>query len=160
MTDELEKDILDYRSYHSHPVNKLIHFFCIPVIMYSIIVTFGKFYFSVYKHKNHKFLFHMYFDEAIVLFYNIYYLSYGFKIGVLMVLYNFIFYILSLKIYKHFNHSNTITFYLFLSAFLIQFIGHFIEGSRPAMFVGLKQTLLQAPLFNLNYIYPNLLTNY
>ena len=29
----------------------------------------------------------------------------------------------------------------------MQFIGHAIEGSRPALFTGFKQTLLQSPLF-------------
>lgn len=152
-----KSELYFYESYHKDPVNKFIHFICIPVIMYSILVTCSKFYFSVYKHKNHKFLFHMYFDEALVLFYNIYYLSYGVKIGLIMCLYNLIFYNTTIKIYKYFNHSNLVTFNLFLFAFIIQFIGHFIEGSRPAMLTGLKQTLLQAPLFNLNYIYPMLL---
>ena len=152
-----KSELYFYESYHKDPVNKFIHFICIPIIMYSILVTFSKFYFSVYKHKNHKFLFHMYFDEAIVLFYNIYYLSYGLKIGTIMFLYNLVFYTVTIKIYKYFNHNSVVTFNLFLFAFVIQFIGHFIEGSRPAMLTGLKQTLLQAPLFNLNYIYPNLL---
>lgn len=152
-----KSELYFYESYHKDPVNKFIHFICIPIIMYSILVTFSKFYFSVYKHKNHKFLFHMYFNEATVLFYNIYYLSYGLKIGTIMFLYNLVFHIVTIKIYKYFNHSNIVTFNLFLFAFVIQFIGHFIEGNRPAMLTGLKQTLLQAPLFNLNYIYPNLL---
>ena len=150
-------EVFLYQSFHKDPLNKFLHFICIPVIMYTILVTFSKYYFSVYKHKNHKFQFHMYFDEALILFYSIYYLSYGFKVGLIMFFYNLGFSILRLKIFKYFNHSNKVTFYLFLSAFIIQFIGHFIEGSRPAMITGLKQTLLQAPLFNLQYLYPNLL---
>lgn len=152
-----ESEVFLYNEYHKNSINKLLHFICIPVIMYTILVTFSKYYFSVYKHKNHKFQFHMYFDEALILFYSIYYLSYGFKVGLIMFFYNLGFFILRLKIFKYFNHSNKVTFYLFLSAFIIQFIGHFIEGSRPAMITGLKQTLLQAPLFNLQYLYPNLL---
>lgn len=150
-------EVFLYQSHHKDPINKLIHFIFIPVIMYSILVTTSKYYFSVYKHKNHKFQFHMYFDEALILFYSIYYLSYGFKVGAIMFLYNLVFYIISKAVYSYFKHSSATTFNLFLFAFIIQFIGHFIEGSRPAMFTGLKQTLLQAPLFNLHYLYPNLL---
>ena len=122
--------------------------------MYSILVATSKIYFKVFTYKNHKFLFHISLDECIILFYNFYYLSYGPKIGLLMFLYIVGFYSVSKVIYLYFDHSDAITFNLFLFAFAIQFIGHFIEGSRPAMFTGLKQTLLQAPIFNLNYVYP------
>ena len=152
-----ESEVFLYNEYHKNSINKLLHFICIPVIMYTILVTFSKYYFSVYKHKNHKFQFHMYFDEALILFYSIYYLSYGFKVGLIMFFYNLGFYIISKAVYSYFKHSSAMTFNLFLFAFAIQFIGHFIEGSRPAMITGLKQTLLQAPLFNLQYLYPNLL---
>tara|TARA_Y100000591_G_C21828163_1_gene697919 strand:- start:471 stop:941 length:471 start_codon:yes stop_codon:yes gene_type:complete len=154
-----QTDIFLYQSYHKDPINKLIHFIFIPVIMYSILVTSGKFYYIVYRYKDHKIIFQMGFDELLILFYDIYYLTYGIKIGTIMFLYNLIFYIVSKTIYSFFKHSSAVTFNLFLFAFVIQFLGHFIEGSRPAMFTGLKQTLLQAPLFNLQYLYPDLLNN-
>ena len=154
-----QSDIFLYQSYHKDPINKLIHFIFIPVIMYSILVTSGKFYYIVYRYKDHKIIFQMGFDELLILFYDIYYLTYGIKIGAIMFLYNLIFYIVSKIIYSFFKHSSAVTFNLFLFAFVIQFLGHFIEGSRPAMFTGLKQTLLQAPLFNLQYLYPDLLNN-
>ena len=150
-------EVFLYQSHHKDPINKLLHFICIPVITYSILVTTSKYYYKVYRHRDHKLLFHMGFDELLILFYDIYYLTYGPKIGAIMFLYNLVFYIISKTIYSFFKHSSAVTFNLFLFAFVIQFLGHFIEGSRPAMFTGLKQTLLQAPLFNLHYLYPNLL---
>ena len=152
-----KSELYFYESYHKDPINKFIHFVCIPIIMYSILVTANKFYFNVYTYHHHKLLFNMGVGEFIILFYDIYYLSYGPQIGLTMFLYNLFFYTVTVKIYNYFKHSSAVTFNLFLFAFAIQFIGHFIEGSRPAMLTGLKQTLLQAPLFNLNYIYPNLL---
>ena len=77
-----------------------------------------------------------------------------------MFLHNCLVYVISKTIFMLFPTKPKKTFFIFLAAFLIQFVGHIIEGSRPALFTGLKQTLLQAPLFNLNYIYPDFLKNY
>lgn len=30
----------EYRAHHQHPVNQLIHFFCIPAIVASLVVVF------------------------------------------------------------------------------------------------------------------------
>ena len=36
----------------------------------------------------------------------------------------------------------------------MQFVGHAIEGNRPALFDSLIQTFTQAPVFSLSYILP------
>ena len=41
-------------------------------------------------------------------------------------------------------------------AWISQFIGHYIEGNRPALLTSLSQAVFQAPLFTLEYIFPNL----
>ena len=46
---------------------------------------------------------------------------------------------------------------MFASAWILQFIGHAIEGNRPALMTSLSQTVFQAPLLTLEYVYPNLL---
>ena len=46
---------------------------------------------------------------------------------------------------------------IFASAWMLQFIGHAIEGNRPALMTSLSQTVFQAPLLTLEYVYPNLL---
>jgi uncharacterized membrane protein YGL010W len=45
----------------------------------------------------------------------------------------------------------------FVCAWMLQFIGHAIEGNRPALMTSLSQTVFQAPLLTLEYVYPNLL---
>ena len=45
----------------------------------------------------------------------------------------------------------------FCCAWMLQFIGHAIEGNRPALMTSLSQTIFQAPLLTLEYVYPNLL---
>jgi len=154
------EDILSYEEYHTHPVNKFIHFICIPVIIFSILTFTSHFNFKINRFRDDNDYITIRLDKLILIFYNTYYISYGPRIGTYMMIYNSLFYLLSRFIYyyKHIGHRKNLI--IFLCAFTLQFIGHFIEGSRPAMFVGLKQTLLQAPLFNLNYIYPGLLSNY
>ena len=46
---------------------------------------------------------------------------------------------------------------MFTSAWIMQFIGHAIEGNRPALMTSLVQSIFQAPLFTLEYMYPSLL---
>ena len=48
---------------------------------------------------------------------------------------------------------------VFAIAWILQFIGHAIEGNRPALMTSLQQSVFQAPLFTLEYIYPPLLQN-
>ena len=154
-----KNELMLYQLYHQDPLNKFLHFVCIPIISYSILVFSSKYQLKIIDLLSQKIKVNMCFDELIVLFYNIYYLTYGFKIGFYMFMYNTFLYAISRAIYSHYPTNDKENFMIFLAAFTLQFIGHYIEGSRPAMFVGLKQTLLQAPLFNLNYIYPNLLNN-
>ena len=154
------EDIIYYEQYHTHPVNKFIHFICIPFIIFSILSFTSHFYFKITRFKDDSEIIIMTVDKLIVLFYNTYYITYGPRIGTYMMIYNSLFYLVSKYISDYYLISHKKNLQIFLIAFTLQFIGHFIEGSRPAMFVGLKQTLLQAPLFNLNYVYPGLLSNY
>ena len=41
--------IKTYNSYHTHPINKAIHFFCIPLIVFSTNELLKEFYFA---HEN------------------------------------------------------------------------------------------------------------
>ena len=154
------ENIISYEQYHTHPLNKFIHFICIPIIIFSIITFTSHFNFKITKFRDDINFITIRVDKLILIYYNSYYFSYGIKIGVMMILYNSLFYLLSRFIYHYKNIGHIKNLMIFLCAFALQFLGHFIEGSRPAMFAGLKQTLLQAPLFNLNYIYPSLLSNY
>ena len=39
----------------------------------------------------------------------------------------------------------------------MQFVGHYIEGKRPALMDSLSQAFLEAPVFSLEYMFPGLL---
>ena len=46
---------------------------------------------------------------------------------------------------------------MFTCAWIMQFLGHAIEGNKPALLTSLTQSIFQAPLFTLEYVYPSLL---
>ena len=48
-------------------------------------------------------------------------------------------------------------FKLFTFAWTMQFIGHYIEGNRPALLDSVSQAFLQAPLFTVSTLFPSLL---
>ena len=66
-----------YELYHTHPVNKFIHFVCIPFIIFSILSFTSHFYFKITRFKDDSEIIIMTVDKLIVLFYNTYYITYG-----------------------------------------------------------------------------------
>ena len=44
--------------------------------------------------------------------------------------------------------------YIFICAWILQFIGHAIEGKKPALMDGIVQGFNEAPLFSVSYILP------
>ena len=152
-----------YESYHSHPINKLIHFFCIPMIVFSTNELLKEFYISheyflMYKKKPYFHIFQRkyYITWMMHNMYVLYYfMKYGMNSGLLMTGYFTAIRYLSLTL----DIRKSTALKLFTLSWILQFIGHYIEGNRPALFDGLTQTFLEAPLFSFQYIWPNLLSN-
>ena len=143
-----------YKQYHRNSINRIIHFLCIPMIIVSIIIFFNNFYIS-YNKKN-KVIYKVKFSDFIISLYTLSYLSIYTNIGITML-----FYFISLRyvantIIFYYNY-NRISFYLFFLGWTFQFIGHFIEGKRPAFIDSISQSFYQAPLFSLDIIFPKLL---
>jgi len=155
-----------YRSFHMHPVNKLIHFIFIPLIMLSTLnflselslqfrLPISKKYIGSKKILKPTLTIN---ENTINGIYNLYYyIAYNWKIGLIMQAY-----IIFLRLIgivwretdkKWLKHS----IIMFVSAWTMQFIGHAIEGNKPALLTSLSQAVFQAPLFTLEYIYPALL---
>ena len=161
-----------YRSFHTHPVNKLIHVFCIPLIVLTTINFLSKLSLQfklplrkyridfMYKPHTKQIMYRTFYINCYVItsLYNIYYyVFWSFKIGFIMQLYIGFLYILG-EIWRDFDKKwlkhSIITF---VCAWMLQFLGHAIEGNRPALLTSLSQTIFQAPLLTLEYVYPNLL---
>ena len=152
-----------YRSFHTHPVNKFIHVICIPMIVLSTFNFLSKL--SLRYNFSNKFSYLgrnkitlVVNDYTIIFLYTMYYyIAWNWKIGFIMQLYITFLSVIGIiwreTDKKWLNHS----IIMFASAWIMQFIGHAIEGNRPALMTSLVQSIFQAPLFTLEYMYPSLL---
>ena len=155
-----------YRSFHTHPANKLIHFIFIPLIVLSTLNFLSKLSLQIILPISKNYLGSKIIhkptltinENTFISIYNLYYyFAYNWKIGLIMQ-----FYISFLRFIaiawretdkKWLKHS----IIMFVSAWTMQFLGHAIEGNRPALLTSLSQAVFQAPLFTLEYVYPPLL---
>ena len=143
-----------YKQYHRNSINRIIHFLCIPMIIVSIIIFFNNFYIS-YNKKN-EVIYKVKFSDFIISLYTLSYLSISTDIGITMLFYFIFLRYVANTIIFYYNY-NRISFYLFFLGWTFQFIGHFIEGKRPAFIDSISQSFYQAPLFSLDIIFPKLL---
>lgn len=148
----MEQELEFYKSYHQNIYNKWIHFFCIPMIILSIIIYINNIYIT-YK-KNDIVLFETKVINWIISLYIISYSTISLEIGMIMM-----FYFNGLKLLADYlirKKVDWISKYLFLFGWLFQLIGHYIEGKKPALLDSLVHSFYQAPLFSLEVLLPNL----
>ena len=140
----------EYAKYHKNKTNKIIHWICIPLIMFSLLglpslmtlFTFNSVTISA-----------LWFFIIFAIGYYVK-LSKSLALGMTIISICFIYFIELIN--ENFLNQK---FEIFLSIFIIswigQFIGHKIEGKKPA-FVKDLQFLLIGPLWLLSYIYEKL----
>jgi len=139
-----------YGESHQNPINKKIHWICVPLIMLSLLgllwpVSLG---FSEYVNAT----------TVLIFFVGIYYfkLSVSMGIGMLFISFLMVFIIHSINRYE-------LGLFPYLIVFLIswvgQFIGHKIEGKKPSFFEDF-QFLLIGPLWLLSQLYNTLKIKY
>ena len=137
---------MNYEDYHTHPINKIIHVICIPLIVLTtcnllstIKVLFGSVKLEL--------------SEILMFLMLGYYLYHSFLTFLVMLFYFFT--ILTAAYIWRLNKNYMYqSLYVFIFAWVMQFVGHAIEGNRPALFDSLIQTFTQAPVFSLSYILP------
>lgn len=149
------QDWLDmYGESHQNPINKKIHWVCVPAIMFSIVGL----WWSI-PHKEMPFIFFdIQLNWAILLtiFVSFYYLWLSismaigmFFVGALLLIGNsFLDTIFDFPLWK-------ISLIIFVIAWIGQFIGHKIEGKKPSFFEDI-QFLLIGPAWLLSFIYNKL----
>tara|TARA_Y100000768_G_scaffold22224_1_gene15145 strand:+ start:391 stop:867 length:477 start_codon:yes stop_codon:yes gene_type:complete len=141
-----------YGESHQNKTNKMIHWICVPLIMFSLlgILSLVKFtipFFSSYYCIN--------IAHILILFSIIFYFRLSIPITIGMIIYS----ILNLYIINQFellytSKSTLLIIYIsiFVGAWIGQFIGHKIEGQKPSFFEDL-QFLLIGPAWLLSFIY-------
>ena len=74
-----------------------------------------------------------------------------------MMLYFYVLRSLADYIGLHYENSSNIGWFMFVFGWIMQFIGHYIEGRKPALFDKYISVFFEAPLYTLEYAYSNLL---
>jgi len=142
----------DYGVSHQNPTNKIIHWFCVPLIVLSTIglislIPYPEFFNSISPYLNFGSLFLL----LAVIYYAI--LSIPLAIGLA---------IFSIIVLATLNWMTGLDIALwkqcvgiFVAAWIVQFIGHEIEGKKPSFFEDI-QFLMIGPMWLMSFIYKKL----
>ena len=132
----------EYGESHQNPINKAIHWICVPLIMISLIGLLWPV--DITSNIN--------LGVSIIVLATIYYLSISFKMFLGMAIVGF-------GIVSCVQYLDTFTsplwqisLSIFVLAWIGQFIGHKIEGKKPSFFEDI-QFLLIGPMWLLSFIY-------
>ena len=142
----------EYGESHQNKTNKIIHWICVPLIMFSLlgILSLIKFtipIFSSYYCIN--------FAHLLIIFSIIFYFRLSVPIAIGMIIYSALnLYIIHQFELLYHRQSVLLMIYIaiFVGAWIGQFIGHKIEGQKPSFFEDL-QFLLIGPAWLLSFIY-------
>lgn len=143
----------EYGLYHKNRINKIIHWICIPLIIFSLFGLLSLMSYEFDIGEGHYKINTLGIFIILVLGYYLR-LSKTLALGMLIIslLFAGIIDFISLN-------SKSVLLYLYLGIFILawigQFIGHKFEGKKPAFFKDL-QFLLIGPLWLLSYIYNKL----
>ena len=143
----------EYGLYHKNRINKIIHWICIPLIIFSLFGLLSLMSYEFDIAKGHYKINTLGIFIILVLGYYLR-LSKTLTLGMLIIslLFAGIIDFISL------NSDSTLLYLysgIFTLAWIGQFIGHKFEGKKPAFFKDL-QFLLIGPLWLLSYIYNKL----
>ena len=162
---KIEKLIAEYGESHKNKTNKLIHWFCVPSIFFSIValvwcIPLGPL--GNLTIDNHKYI--NWATISIILVF-IYYFTLSPKLTVGMALFSIVCLFLTNWIENKILMDKLnislwmISVLLFIVSWIIQFIGHEIEGKKPS-FLKDVQFLLIGPAWLMHFIYQKLNIRY
>tara|TARA_B100001540_G_scaffold100791_1_gene90653 strand:+ start:74 stop:526 length:453 start_codon:yes stop_codon:yes gene_type:complete len=140
---DIHQWIRDYGVSHQNPINKKIHWICVPLIMFTLLGLL-----SLVK------IYNVNLTYLIIAFALLFYLRLSIPISIGMFIISatqlgLIFYIETLFLDLHLIY---IYLLIFIIAWVGQFFGHKIEGQKPSFFEDL-QFLLIGPAWLISFIY-------
>ena len=137
---------------HKNKINKVIHWFCVPLIMISLLGLLSLIKFSIEFNND---IYCISIAHILVVSALFFYLRLSLSISLGMFIVSFIFLFIIYQFELLFSNSNQlIIFYtsIFIASWIGQFIGHKIEGVKPSFFEDI-QFLLIGPAWLLSFIY-------
>jgi uncharacterized membrane protein YGL010W len=132
---KIDQLLAHYGSSHQHPTNELIHFIAIPLIMLSLCGLM--------------FALHPWLAYAFIAASMVYYLRLSSVFFISMTLWSLL--IIAL-LHAMGGQVLIISIAIFVGAWIIQFVGHKIEGKKPSFFEDI-QYLWVGPLFVLSKLF-------
>jgi uncharacterized membrane protein YGL010W len=143
----------EYGESHRNPSNKLIHWICVPVIVWTVIALLWAAPFPAALQSE---VIPVNWATIALLLAQIYYFRLSPRLGTGVLMFN----ILLLWITAIVDHAAPwplwlVAVVLFVLAWIGQFIGHLIEGKRPSFFKDL-QFLLIGPAWLMSWLYKKL----
>ncbi|MBL4661866.1 MAG: DUF962 domain-containing protein [Alcanivoracaceae bacterium] len=122
----------EYAQSHQNKTNKIIHYFCVPIIFWSITAMLW-----VVKIPSVE-------NLAIVMtvLVSIYYVSKDLKIAMQMIVFSILCLLLNSLLESQGLPLLMIAIALFVIAWIFQFIGHNIEGKKPSFLKDLQFLLI------------------
>lgn len=147
-----------YAESHQHPTNKLIHWICVPLIMFSIL---GLVWAIPFPHLAFLGTFNGFLNWASFLIaFSLYYyyrLSPVLFYGMVLVVFTFSFFVVQLEYWEK-NGGPALwqsCGLLFVLSWIGQFIGHKIEGKKPSFLDDIR-FLLIGPIWLLHAVFKKL----
>jgi uncharacterized membrane protein YGL010W len=132
---KIDQLLAHYGSSHTHPTNELIHFLAIPLIMLSLCGLM--------------FALHPWLAYAFIAASMVYYARLSNVFFASMVLWSVLIIALIHAMGSHVLISSVV---IFIGAWIIQFVGHKIEGKKPSFFEDI-QYLWVGPMFVLSKLF-------
>lgn len=145
------QELLDeYGASHQNPVNKAIHWVCVPVIVWTVIALLWSIPFPGTLRVAG---IPVNWAVLTLILAQVYYFRLSLRLGLGLLLYLvFMFQLTALVEVSAPYPLWQIALVLFVAAWIGQFIGHIIEGKRPSFFKDL-QFLLLGPAWLMSFIY-------
>ena len=148
----------EYGQSHKNKVNKLIHWICVPLIYFSIVGLVRSVPSDILLNDSISENYSNWASLTIVII-MIYYLTMSFMLTLGMTFFSFIClyicnYIIELKL-----SILWISIAVFIGSWILQFIGHKIEGKKPSFLKDI-QFLLIGPAWLMHFIYKKLNIKY
>jgi len=143
----------EYADSHTHPVNKLFHWICVPPIVWSVIALLWSVPFPAALRSD---IAPVNWATVALILAQIYYFSLSVSLATGVLLFNvFLLWLTAMLDAAVPWPLWSMALAVFIGAWIGQFIGHSIEGRRPAFFKDL-QFLLIGPAWLMSFVYKQL----
>ena len=142
--------LAEYGDSHQSPINKMIHWLAVPVIVWTVVALLWSipFPFAVKLPGNP-----VNWATIVMLLAQLYWFRLSLNLGLGLLLYNVLMIKVTLLVEQDFPYPLwQLAVVVFIAAWILQFIGHAVEGKRPSFFKDL-QFLLIGPAWLMAFVY-------